>query len=38
VFTLARPDLVRSTFEDFMDDEVPPVRRFRVEYRRSAER
>ena len=38
LFTLARPDLVRSSFEDFMDDEVPSVRRFRVEYRRSAER
>lgn len=26
--------LVEVTFEDFFDDEVPPTRRFRVEYRR----
>jgi SAM-dependent methyltransferase len=30
-----RPDLVQASFEDYMDDETPSVRRFRVEYRRS---
>ena len=30
---LARPDLVQTSFQDFMDkEEDPPVRRFRVEY------
>jgi SAM-dependent methyltransferase len=28
-----RPGLVESEFEDFLDGETPPVRRFRVEYR-----
>jgi len=28
-----RPDLIQVSFEDYMDDETPPVRRFRVEYR-----
>lgn len=28
-----RPDLVEVCFEDFVDDETPPVRRFRVEFR-----
>jgi hypothetical protein len=29
----ARPDLVEFSFEDYTDDEIPPVRRFRAEYR-----
>lgn len=31
-----RPDcgLEQATFEDYIDDEDPPVRRFRVEYRK----
>jgi SAM-dependent methyltransferase len=29
----SRPDLVEVSFEDYIDDEIPPVRRFRVEYR-----
>ncbi len=33
-FSLSEPDLLESSFEDFLDDETPPVRRFRVEYRR----
>ena len=30
--TQVRPDLVERRFEDFFDAEVPPVRRFRVEF------
>jgi hypothetical protein len=26
--------LIRATFEEFFDSETPPVRRFRIEYRR----
>jgi hypothetical protein len=29
-----RLGLREVSFEDYLDDEVPPVRRFRVEYRR----
>jgi SAM-dependent methyltransferase len=30
--TGVRPDLVERSFEDFEDDELPPVRRFRAEF------
>jgi 2-polyprenyl-3-methyl-5-hydroxy-6-metoxy-1,4-benzoquinol methylase len=29
----SRPDLVEVSFEEYVDDEIPPVRRFMVEYR-----
>ncbi|MEX2139066.1 MAG: class I SAM-dependent methyltransferase [Pirellulales bacterium] len=32
----ARAGLIELTFEDYLDSEDPPVRRFRVEYRRPA--
>jgi SAM-dependent methyltransferase len=35
---IAMPDLTPISFEDFLDDEDPPVRRFRASFRRPATR
>ena len=33
----ANPKLWEASFEDFLDDEDPPVRRFRIEYRKASQ-